>query len=219
METGVIYKISSLKTRHFLFGSTINPKQRWRGYLGRLRTNVYNNPLLQNLYNKYGEDNFTFTIVQENIPVSILTEVENLWITSNCSKVDKNLGGMNFRDALRGNFSQESKDKMSKWQIGRKLSTSHIENIKKNHISKQPGYIAPMTGVQQDIQKQIDSSTQKIRVEQYSLKGDYIQTFNSQRDAAKFLGNRKYSCNISKCCNGKLKRAYNYIWKYGNKKM
>lgn len=215
-RVGVIYKLSSKINGYFLYGSTLNEEHRWKTYISKLRLNIYSNPMLQKIYNKYGEDNLLFEIVQRNIPENILTEVENIWIHTHCSKRDHNKKGMNFRDALRGNFSVETREKMSKWQFGRKLSPSHIDNIRKNHKSKQQGYIHPMKGVQQDVQKQIDSSTQKIRVEQYSLNNEYIQTFDSQREAARYLGNKSYCCNISKCCNGNLKQAYKYIWKYEN---
>jgi hypothetical protein len=50
-------------------------------------------------------------------------------------------------------------------------------------------------------------------VEQYSLDGEYIQTFNSCREAARSI-NAPYHVGINSCCLGKQKTAYGYKWKY-----
>ena len=53
------------------------------------------------------------------------------------------------------------------------------------------------------------------RVEQYSLDGRYIKTFNSIIEASKETNTHK--ANISACCKGKLNKTNNYIWKYAKK--
>ena len=50
-------------------------------------------------------------------------------------------------------------------------------------------------------------------VEQYSLDGEYIQTFSSCREAARSIG-APYHVGINSCCLGKQKTAYGYKWKY-----
>jgi len=51
-------------------------------------------------------------------------------------------------------------------------------------------------------------------VEQYTLDGKYLQTFNSVKDAALSLGIRRADTNIINTCKGKYKKSYGYIWKY-----
>ena len=58
-------------------------------------------------------------------------------------------------------------------------------------------------------------------VDQYSLDGEYIQTFPSLMEAAKELGkipdkktHRGATGHIADVCCGKRKTAYGYIWKY-----
>lgn len=47
---------------------------------------------------------------------------------------------------------------------------------------------------------------------QFTKDGEFIQEWKSTRDVERNLG---YSnCNISSCCTGKRKSAYNFIWKY-----
>lgn len=50
-------------------------------------------------------------------------------------------------------------------------------------------------------------------VEQYSLDGEYIQTFSSCREAARSI-NAPYHVGINSCCLGRQKTAYGYKWKY-----
>lgn len=50
-------------------------------------------------------------------------------------------------------------------------------------------------------------------VKQYSLNGEYIETFACQADAKRKLG-IKNGYHISSCASGKRKTAYGYIWRY-----
>jgi group I intron endonuclease len=52
----------------------------------------------------------------------------------------------------------------------------------------------------------------KVKVNQYSLNGEYIKTFNSIKEAAEQT-NSKYQ-SIIRVCRGNRKTAYGYIWKY-----
>jgi len=52
----------------------------------------------------------------------------------------------------------------------------------------------------------------KRKVEQYTLDGTYLKTFDSVSLAAKEINSA--TTNISKCCKGKRKSAGGYIWKY-----
>lgn len=50
------------------------------------------------------------------------------------------------------------------------------------------------------------------KVLQYDLNGNFIKEFNSIAEAAKSV--EKSYHNISACCSGRVKTAYNYKWKY-----
>lgn len=215
MRLGTIYKITCIKNEKFLYGSSINFERRKKKYFEDLKNGKYSNKILQRCYNKYGWESLKFEIILENIPENILRYVESIWIGAKCSKVDDKKLGMNFRDGDMKNFSQESKDKMSKWQIGRKLTTSHIDNIKKNHCSKKPDWISPLKGkVASELSKQRTSEVMSKAVAQYSKSGKLIKVYKSQTQASKEIGIDKGHCNISKCCSGVAKLAYGYIWKY-----
>lgn len=52
-------------------------------------------------------------------------------------------------------------------------------------------------------------------VEQYDLDGNYIRTWISAREAEKRTG--AHNSAISGCCNGKVKTAGGFIWKFAKK--
>lgn len=59
------------------------------------------------------------------------------------------------------------------------------------------------------------SKTKSKEVAQYDRKGNLLNIFYSTLDAEKETG--VYQSNISMCCNGKLKSAGSFIWKYTDK--
>lgn len=59
------------------------------------------------------------------------------------------------------------------------------------------------------------SKTKSKEVAQYDRKGNLLNIFCSTLDAEKETG--VYQSNISMCCNGKLKTAGSFIWKYTDK--
>lgn len=52
------------------------------------------------------------------------------------------------------------------------------------------------------------------KVVQFDIQGNRLNTFNSTVEAAKYVG--KSSSVIGHCCNGDIKTAAGYIWKYEN---
>ena len=47
---------------------------------------------------------------------------------------------------------------------------------------------------------------------QYTKSGEFVKEWKSAKDVQRNLG--YFHNNISYCCNGKLKSAYGYVWKY-----
>ena len=50
------------------------------------------------------------------------------------------------------------------------------------------------------------------RIEQYTLDGEYIKTFNSANEIQRQLG--IWSAGVLKCCDGKFASSKGFIWKY-----
>lgn len=49
---------------------------------------------------------------------------------------------------------------------------------------------------------------------QKDKEGNLINTFNSAREAALFLGNIKLNSHINQCCNGKRKSILGFTWEF-----
>lgn len=64
---GYIYQIQNTITKQSYIGQTIDIYRRQRVHFRRLRNNTHVNPKLQAAWNKYGEDNFSFTYWTFNI--------------------------------------------------------------------------------------------------------------------------------------------------------
>ena len=60
-----------------------------------------------------------------------------------------------------------------------------------------------------------DVYDRRIKVDKYSLLGDFIETYNSISDALLDIGKSvDFASQISRCCNGEVVYALNYIWRY-----
>lgn len=56
------------------------------------------------------------------------------------------------------------------------------------------------------------SNSEKIKVNQYDINGNFIKQWNYIREVQKALNIN--NANISECCRGKRKTAGGYIWRY-----
>lgn len=95
-----------------------------------------------------------------------------------------------------------------------------IENLEWTN-QKQNSIHAVKTGLKKVTEKQIDAARKNVllalektkkKVKQYDLNGNYIKTWNSMTEIEKTL--KIHYQGISKCCLGKNKTSYGYIWKY-----
>ena len=87
---GQVYAIKNIKSGKNYIGSTVNPKIRKRQHFTDLRCNRHYNTYLQNSFNKYGESNFEW-IVLEEIEDSELADKEMFWI-NHLSSCDREYG-------------------------------------------------------------------------------------------------------------------------------
>ena len=83
-----IYRIKNLVNNKCYYGSSKNIEKRWKTHLNQLRNKKHINFILQNAWNKYGEQNFIFEVVEE-CEIEKLFETEQKYI-DNCG--DYNIG-------------------------------------------------------------------------------------------------------------------------------
>jgi group I intron endonuclease len=149
-----IYSITFLKNNKIYIGSSSNILQRWSSHKSRFKNNKHT-PLLQNNYNKYGLENIKFDILEE-CSVEDLIKNEQKWFDYYKGKSYKLLNYGNFvENVTRGvplslerkihlsqklkgkpnvnkgkKMSNEFRLKVSKSQIGRKMTQKNKEILK-----------------------------------------------------------------------------------------
>lgn len=109
-----VYKITNKGNGKVYIGSSIDIKQRWAGHKSSLRRKVHENQYLQNAWNKYGEDNFIFEII-EKCSKDHINSREQHWI--DIYNASNRSDGYNILPTAYSNLgykpSNETREKMS----------------------------------------------------------------------------------------------------------
>ena len=146
MKTG-IYKITNNKTKKIYIGSSINILRRWVEHKSELNKNTHKNNKIQKSWNKYGNNNFTFTIIEECEKELLISReqfyLDELLKSSNSDNSFFKENGYNILtkagNTLGYRFSDLSKNKMSKVKsdIGKLLNEdfSTLNNLTPQKIT------------------------------------------------------------------------------------
>lgn len=225
LRQGVIYKVTSIKTGHYLFGSSIDYRRRINCYKSQLKFNKYSNPILQNLYNKYGLDNLKFEIVKDSINEDILTIIEDIWIGANKSLKSDNKKGMNLKNAFRIVCSEETKLRMREsqkgiikdWNKGKPMSQEQkdlLSKVKKAKCYKMPNETKLKLSLATKGRPKSEDWKKKISIpiNQYDLNNKFIKEWDSAKSIGDFFN--VDSTTFIRCCKQKQKTAYGFKWQY-----
>ena len=121
---------------------------------------------------------------------------------------------------LDGIYIQEFPSLAEAARVIPKVTTSSLVNACRGEISQTGRFI--WVYAEEDTPELIKEKVKKAKekthhrdrsVEQYSLNGDYIKTYNTIKEASDKLGFKSTS-SISNVCTGRAKTAGGYIWKY-----
>lgn len=153
-----IYKIENVSNKKVYIGESVNIYSRWRDHKSSLKSGKHYNTHLQNAWNKYGESNFVFSIV-EKCEKDKLNEMEMYYI----DLFDSLKNGYNLTAGGEGMncyvYTQELREKRSKQLSG-----------KNNPMFGRCAELSPVFGTKktkEQIQAMIDSRwTNQKRVEQ-----------------------------------------------------
>ena len=107
-----IYMIKNKVNNKCYIGQSINIINRWYGHKNSLRHNTHGNKHLQNAWNKYGEDNFEF-IVLEECKEDELNDKEIYWISKLGGNESPDLYNYRAGGDSGGALSDETKKKIS----------------------------------------------------------------------------------------------------------
>lgn len=139
-----IYKITNKQNEKFYIGSSVNIKMRWYAHKSYLRRNIHSNSHLQNAWNKYGEENFIFSILIETDEDSLLDKEQELIDETKCC--NKNIGynkALIAGSPMKGRkHSPETIEKLRKASTGRVKSA---ETRKKLSLANKGRKLSPET--------------------------------------------------------------------------
>jgi len=125
-----IYIINNIVSHKLYVGSAVNIKGRWTNHKSELRKNKHTNDYLQKAWNKYGEVNFEFIILERCSPEQ-LKDREQYWIdgfdSANRSK-GYNLCP-NAHNSLGFKHTEATKEKLRKTSSGRKPTVETLQKM------------------------------------------------------------------------------------------
>jgi len=208
--TGTIYKITNVLNKKFYIGSSIRFTYRKKQHIYDLRKNTHCNRYLQNAWNKYGERNFIFEIIEDNISEKDLLEREQYYL--DFLKPEYNILKETKQHLNRYKLTKEQVDKAVSKNTGLKrspMSKLRMSISAKINRALNPRKFSEIIKLKmQNVQKKLKGKS----ILQYTLDDTFIQRWESAGDIFRKFGYKRQ--NISKCCNGKRPRAYGYKWKF-----
>lgn len=198
-----IYKITNRTTGKFYVGSSCDVKHRMSKHRSCLRRGVHHSQHLQRAWNKYGEDDFSFLLIEE-VDVDSLFLVEQKYLDDlnpaynvcpnadgkrgykhseeTKNKISKSL--MGHKSGFTGKkHSEETRKKMSEIHTGKKMSMAMKAKMRKRQLGKKQS---------EEVRRKISNTLKKNAtraiedqkiVEEIRLK--YASSETSQRKLAK----------------------------------
>ena len=212
-----IYKIENLVNGKIYIGQSINIERRWQGHRKGIKSRVDKEKPLYRAMNKYGIENFSFEVLEE-CEEEELDEKEIYYIEKYHSYIED--GGYNLTRGGSGSrkfTQQERRERIDKivslWEEGKTIKEiSKITSIDNKDI-------IVCLKANCDIYSHKESRARghdplKRSVDCYTLWGDYICSFPSVSDTAKYFQVRREVISRS-CKNNGAKSSLGYRFTYG----
>ena len=216
-----IYKIENLINSQVYIGQSVDIGKRWSTHIAELNNNYHHNAHLQHAWNKYGEENFEFSIVEE-CDINQLNQREIYWI----SKFNSYEDGYNLTSG-GGNTESFSKPVIQFDCMGNELrrytSISEAETLAGicySQISEcclhkwktAGGYIWQYEAGFVRIPQWHFDARMFNEICQLTKDENLTNTFPSAAEAKRVTG--ICDTSIIRCCHGKLKTAGGYLWRF-----
>jgi len=215
-----IYKITNKINFKVYVGKTECKKAeyRWSGHKSGLKSGIHKNKHLQAAWNKYGEENFTFEVIEQFDPEMNfdLSNLEKYWIEFYGSK--NPLFGYNKTAGGEGiiNPSEETRQKMSLSRKGKPVTEETRQKISEGHKGK-----IVSIETREKISNSMKGKPGRTKGMAIPSKRKTVvcvnnnQIFNSLTEAAIF--NHCSTGNVSEVCNGKRNHIKGFQFKFTNK--
>lgn len=238
---GWIYEITSSKTKKKYIGQTrVSIQQRWSQHRSAAKNiDDDNQYLLYKAMNKYGVDNFDIKQIEEIVSktkdelIKLLNQREIYYIEHYQSLMPCGYnmtpgGDSSTRTVLRAIDGYDANgelcvsfESISDAASALSSNINHgISSCCKGKCQSALGYIWRYHGDPFDkypvtiTQEFLDREGNEICVDQYSLTGEFIDSYETVREALYSIGkNGTGGTPITLCCNGIFRQAYGYIWR------
>lgn len=195
-----IYKINNIVNNIFYIGSSIKISKRLDKHINDLLTNTHQNPHLQNAWNLYGKENFTFEVIEyvPKLPEESLKEFKQklvngreqyyldtlLFAQEYIRKEDKRFKklGYNIRPIADSNLGIKQSKKTIANRVLKNTGKKRLESykIKMSSIGKQL-----CIEDKNRIKRMVEAREKEILY--YSLDGTFMEEFKSLTEAQKRL--------------------------------
>lgn len=224
-----IYKIECIVSGRIYVGSTcVEFKKRWKKHKQRLRNNYHENDYLQKAWNKYGEKNFIFSIIEELYNDDEIKAREEYWLKIYFNKgkdycfnlSDKACGG---NTLLTDEIKQRQSDNIKKSYTPELLerrrdfandriddflkSIANVKSTKKWKENHRAGVIALAKR-----ESWIEKNKALAAAKGVQVETDRGEIFPSLSEAARQTG--AIQANIRKCIKGEIHTSMGRKWYY-----
>jgi group I intron endonuclease len=210
----------------YYVGSSVSIGNRLATHRSRLKRNKHENIIMINCFNKYGEEQSHFKVLEE-CDISILLEREKFYIDTLKPELNIELNPVLqnseyksktvYQYSLNGEYIKSFKG-ASEAERTLDKNSNKISQCCLNKRKSAYNYLWSYTKVEK-LLYQNNSSKAKIKsVIQYNLQGEMINIYESAAEAVRDLklqGSFKSNCTfISACCLNKTKTAFGYVWEH-----
>ncbi|MFA5366298.1 MAG: hypothetical protein WC333_00045 [Dehalococcoidia bacterium] len=109
-------------------------------------------------------------------------------------------------------ISERQKQRYNTPELIKKREEKQKERMAGHKLNKKTGKRNPVKRTPEQIQKMRELKYKTVH--QYTMDGEYIQSFRSTADALESLGKARTNCTISNHLNGRHGSAFGYKWSF-----
>ena len=210
---GCIYCVTNIQNGKMYIGQAKNFHKRKTRHLYSMNNKQKDfssyNTYIHRAMRKYGIENFSWRILEDNVSDDALAMLEMVYI----DMFDTYNLGYNSTHGGEGSFgfrhTEENKQRIAESNRVRGVSEETKKKISESNKGKKKS---------DNFKKKLRESSLRLyskSVLQYTLDGEFVKEWSNTIDATRSFTNKK-TANIRVACIGKQRTAYGYIWKYKN---